>query len=86
MSDGDEVLAGINIAGEEAKKLHEKNTDHELLRLFNAVHDDDIWEEFQLRFGKPGLPKSERGISPAQAYFWASYAVALKEANEEMDK
>ncbi|KKP68469.1 MAG: hypothetical protein UR66_C0005G0016 [Candidatus Moranbacteria bacterium GW2011_GWE1_35_17] len=84
MSDGDESSDGMALAVEEARKLRKKNPQHELLDLFLKADDDEVWEGFQTRFGKEGLSKEQRGCAPAQAYFWAKYYVALRDANQEI--
>ena len=54
---------------------------HELLDLFRRT--DEVWESFQVRFGKKDISKEKRSCEPAQAYFWASYFIALKAACKE---
>lgn len=82
-----EAEAGFEIAVGVAKKLHDVCPEHELLNLFTKTEEPDynekVWEEFQVRFGKEGLTKTQRSCEPAQAYFWASYFVALRNACKE---
>jgi len=83
MSEIDEVEAGIELAMGAARKLCAVCPEHELLDLFRNADDDGVWEGFQVRFGKEGISKEQRGCELAQAYFWANYFVALKEVCKE---
>lgn len=78
-----ESEAGMELALGAARKLNEVYPNHELLDLFNKADDDEVWEGFQVRFGKEGLSKEQRSYEPAQAYFWGNYFFALKKACEE---
>jgi len=87
MSDHCEVEDGIALAEDKARELYKIDPNHELLRLFKGKDMTDeeyekVWEEFQTRFGKPGLTKEQRAIAPAQAYFWAGYFLELKKTVE----
>jgi hypothetical protein len=89
MSDRCEVEDGMELAIGEARELNKLKPGHELLRLFNGKkmpdeEYDKVWEEFQTRFGKPGLTRQQRAAAPAQAYFWAGYFCELKKAVEAL--
>lgn len=87
MSERDESEDGFALALEQAYKLREIDPDHELLRFFaQGGKDDDVWEEFQKRFGKPEISKEIRSSVPAQAYFYVQYFIALRDANESFEK
>lgn len=83
MSEISEVEAGIELAMDAVRKLYAVCPEHELLDLFKKADDDEIWNGFQVRFGKEGLSPEQRSYEPAQAYFWAKYFLALKEVCEE---
>ena len=91
MSDRDEVDDGMALAIDAARKLDKIDRNHELLRLFQKASMTDaeydlIWEDFQIRFGKNGITKTKRAGYNAQAYFWATYFVALRDAVEQFSK
>ena len=93
MSDMDDCSSGQELAINAARKLNKINPNHELLNLFNfggkgcdEKKFEENWENFQVRFGKPGASKEERGTSPGQAYFWAQYYLALEKALDEKAK
>ena len=84
MSESGEAEDGMILAVMEARRLRALNENHELLRLWSEADNDEVWEEFQTRFGKEGLSKEQRSCEPAQAYFWANYYIALRNACEEV--
>lgn len=86
MSDSDEVVAGQTLAIEEARKLDAVRPDHPLLRYLREMANNATWEEFIATFGKPGLSRKAQGAYLAQAYIWAKYWVALREANQDPNK
>ena len=85
MSEASEAATGMILAVEEARKLYLREPEHELLGIWNDASNDDLWENFQVRFGKPGLAKEQRGTQSGQAYFWGQYFLALQKANEPVN-
>jgi hypothetical protein len=86
MSDSDEAADGHALAFEEAALLHAKMPSHPLLKYVLHHDNDEIWEEFVERFGKPGITREAKKAAPAVAYMYAMYWVALREANADPEK
>ncbi len=80
MSDSDEVATGQELCFEEARKLYNLCPDHELLRYFKEANSDAVWEEFMLRFAKPGLTREQMRAYPSMAWIYAGYFLALRAA------
>lgn len=86
MSDHCEAEDGQALAYEEAAKLHAMKPDHELLRYALRPDNDEVYEEFIARFGKPGLTREQQRTAPAVAYLYAKYYLALREACADQEK